>query len=226
VTQSDRPKEPSRSRVLDRLETTPAQPLSSLTPKARRVLEAAQRIVLRDGFDQLSFANIAEEAGVYQSAIRYYFGSKGGLIQALVEASTHDLSAEVYSRVRRDDPLPVRLSTLVRACRTLPEAEEYQSIWELLPHVLRDDELRKGVARLYDNYRSHGEAVFGADLDPRYGELTRLYACLMLAVIEGMAIQKALDSEGVDVDKVFRLWANIVSRSVDEIIAEEISEPV
>lgn len=221
MSQSDRPTKPSRSRVLAQLETTPAQPLSSLTPKARLVLAAAQRIVFRDGFDRLSFANIAEEAGVYQSAVRYYFGSKAGLIQALVDASTHDLSVEVFSRVRRDDPLSVRLNTLLQACRTLPEAVEYQSIWEMLPHVLRDDGLRKGVAQLYDTHRSHSEEVFGSNPDPRYRELTRLYACLMLAVIEGMAVQKALDPEGVDLDEVFRLWANIVSRSVDEIIAEE-----
>jgi AcrR family transcriptional regulator len=219
VSGSNRPAK--RPRILDHLETRPPRPLSTLAPKAQQLLTAAQRIVLRDGFSRLSFANVAEEAGVYQSAVRYYFGSKDGLIQALIDASTHDLSAEVYVGLRRESPLPERLGCLIEASRTLPKSEEYKSQWEILPHVLRDDELRAAVARLYDTYRSHTEELFDQRDDEAHRELAESYACLMLAVIEGMAIQRALDPEGVDVDRVFKLWASIVSRSVDEIVAEE-----
>lgn len=221
--QSDRPAK--RSRVLDQL-TTQGQPLSSLAPKARRLLEAAQRIVLKDGFDHLSFASIAEEAGVYQSAVRYYFGSKGGLIQALVDSSTHDESADLYARVRRDGPLRDRLDELVRNSWTLTKAVEYQIEWEMLPQVLRDDELREDVARLYDTYRSHTEELFGEDSDPAYRDLAHSYSCMLLAMIEGMAIQKALDPENIDTERIFAVWARIVSRSIDEIIAEEVGGPV
>ncbi len=215
---SDRPTK--RPRILDSLETSPPRPLSTLAPKARQLLAAAQRIVIRDGFSHLSFANVAGEAGVYQSAVRYYFGSKDGLIQALIDASTHDLSVEVFASLRMDEPLPERLGRLIRASRILPESEEYLSEWELLPHVLRNDALRAAVARLYDTYRGHGAQLFADREDEAHRELAKTYACLMLAVVEGVAIQRALDPEGVDVDRVFRLWADIASRSVDEVLAE------
>lgn len=216
---SDRPAK--RPRILNHLQSTPPQPLSTLSPKALKLLDAAQRIVLRDGFAQLSFANVAEEAHLYQSAVRYYFSSKAGLVQALVDASTHDLSAEVYAAVRDEDPLSERLATVIHASRTVPGSEAYRSWWELLPHVLRDEELRADVAALYETYRAHSEAVFDDRQDPAYRELARTYACLMLAVVEGIALQYSLDPEAVDVERTFRLWSKIVSRSVEEIVAEE-----
>lgn len=210
-----------RPRILNDLEASPLRPLSTLAPKAQLLLTAAQTILMRDGFDKLSFANVAAEAGVYQSAVRYYFGSKAGLIQALVDASTHDLSAEVYAGLDFSSPLSQRLSVLVTACRTIPESEEYKSMWELLPHVLRDDTLREAVAGLYRTYRSHTEQLFDHRDNDAEQSVARVYACLLLAVLEGMAIQQALDPDEVDLERVFRLWSKIVSRSVDEILAEE-----
>ena len=188
------------------------------------MLEAGQRIVEREGFDRLSFARIAEESGVYQSAIRYYFGSKRGLVEALLDSTTHDLSAQIDSQeVASDGPLPPRLKRYVRASSTLPGSREYRFMWELLPHVLRRKDFCEGVAQLYDMYRGHSENVFGTSLDPRYSELARSYACLMIAVLDGMAIQKALDPANVDVEKVFELWADVLSRSVEDVIYEELS---
>jgi AcrR family transcriptional regulator len=226
MSHSDRARKVPRSRFLDQLEARPLRPLSSLAPKAQRLLAAAQRIVIRDGFSQLSFARIAKEAGVYQSAVRYYFGSKAGLVQALVDATTRDLSVDVSTGLRKDDPLPERLEAMVQAVSRLPASREYEAMWEMLPNVLHDDELRRGVADLYEEHRSHNQDVLDEEDDPDLEVLTRSYASLMLAVLDGMAIQKALDPEGVDLDRVFQLWAKVLSRTVEGIIEEETSQPV
>ena len=47
----------------------------------------------------------------------------------------------------------------------------------------------------------------------------------MLAMLDGLAIQKALDPDGVDLDRLFGLWADIVagpaSTCMDAGVAEE-----
>ena len=50
-----------------------------------RILEAARRRLLTDGYAGLSTRKVAAEAGVPLSLPAYYFGSKGGLILALFE---------------------------------------------------------------------------------------------------------------------------------------------
>ena len=50
-----------------------------------RILEAARRRLLADGFLGLSTRKVADEAEVPLSQLHYHFGSKGGLVLALFE---------------------------------------------------------------------------------------------------------------------------------------------
>jgi AcrR family transcriptional regulator len=50
-----------------------------------RIVEAARRRLLADGFVGLSTRKVAEEAKVPLSQLHYHFGSKGGLVLALFE---------------------------------------------------------------------------------------------------------------------------------------------
>jgi AcrR family transcriptional regulator len=49
------------------------------------ILEAARRRLLADGYARLSTRKVAEEAAVPLSQLHYYFGSKDGLILAVLE---------------------------------------------------------------------------------------------------------------------------------------------
>ena len=50
-----------------------------------RIVEAARRRLLADGYAGLSTRKVAEEAEVPLSQLHYHFGSKGGLVLALFE---------------------------------------------------------------------------------------------------------------------------------------------
>jgi AcrR family transcriptional regulator len=50
-----------------------------------RIIEAARRRLLADGFVGLSTRKVADEAEVPLSQLHYHFGSKGGLVLALFE---------------------------------------------------------------------------------------------------------------------------------------------
>ena len=190
------------------------RPITDLPPKAQEIIRAARRIVQRDGFDRLSFEAIAAEAGVYTSAIRYYFGSKSGLVEALVDVSTHDASLRVYERSRSESSRQMRVRRAVLESIDLTKPGVYQTTWEMLPHILRSKPLRSRVAKLYDVHRRHYDEVFaGADgeLSP---ETVRCYASLLIAVLDGIAMQKALDPGGVDAAAIFALWADILTGSL------------
>lgn len=49
------------------------------------LLEAAQQVLLKEGYSGLSTRRIAEAAGTQMSQIQYHFGSKEGMILALFE---------------------------------------------------------------------------------------------------------------------------------------------
>ena len=51
----------------------------------RELLDAAQQVLLKEGYSGLSTRRVAETAGTQMSQIQYHFGSKEGMILALFE---------------------------------------------------------------------------------------------------------------------------------------------
>ena len=204
----------------------PGAPLAELPATARRILEAARRILERDGFAGLTYEAIAAESGEYKDSVRYHFGGKAGLVAAVVDSSVHDASLTIFAEARRLDDPRERVAAVVGASRELPGADDAWLMWELLPHVTRRRDLRTRVAELYEWYRAHYLELFSAA--PR-GEsvagsiptdMARDYARILLAVLDDLAMQKALDPESVDLDAVFELWQRIVTASLGPLAAE------
>ena len=83
-----------------------------------RIVEAARRRLLADGFLGLSTRKVAEEAGVPLSQLHYHFGSKDGLVLALFEEENKrrlDRQTRMYAE---DAPLWRRYE---RACDYLED---------------------------------------------------------------------------------------------------------
>jgi AcrR family transcriptional regulator len=75
------------------------------TETAQQILEAARVRLLADGYAGLSTRKVAAEAGVPLSQVHYYFGSKGGLVLALLERENERLLARQTAMYAEDLPL-------------------------------------------------------------------------------------------------------------------------
>lgn len=85
----------------------------------RRLLDAAERVLMENGFEGASMRMITAEAGVNLAAANYHFGSKEGLIEAVFRRRLAWLNEE---RMRRLDALeaaaagqPLRPSQILEA---------------------------------------------------------------------------------------------------------------
>jgi AcrR family transcriptional regulator len=185
-------------------------PMEALAPTAQRLLAAAQRLLASGGFEALKLSAVAREAGESKASIGYHFGNKAGLVTALVDSFAHEAN-----RVLIDDTgaLPngeERIHALIDGeTRIAADAESYQSFFEVLPHALRDEDLRERVAALYDGYRDTVLRCLDAT-DPAASEQLRPFAMLMIAIVDGLAIQHGLDPEGADVAAATGLWERLV----------------
>ena len=68
---------------------------------ATAILDAARERLLADGYANLSTRKVAVEAGVPLSQLHYHFGSKSGLILALLEAENQRRLDRQQHDVRR-----------------------------------------------------------------------------------------------------------------------------
>jgi AcrR family transcriptional regulator len=187
-----------------------ADPIDALPPVARTILDAARRLLAEGGYEALTLSAIAEAADEPKASIGYYFGNKDGLVVAVVDALTHEANRALLDAT---ESLPMgeqRLHALIDGeVRIADDVESFRSFFAILPYALRDDRLRERVSGLYEGYREtvlRCVAAAGED-ERRRGMLP--FAMLMIAIVDGLAIQHGLDPDGVDVRAAVELWESL-----------------
>lgn len=185
-----------------------------LSPTARRILEAAHRVLTRDGYEGLTLRRIAAEAGETKSLIIYHFESKAGLVATLVDSLWHDTDVALVDGLREPpDPLTGHARELIALHRDLAlQTSLYATYFDLLPYILRDRDARRRLAEFYDSYRRIGAMCLESSAVPA-GEQVPL-TTLLLGIGEGVAAQALIDPGVVDTEGVFALLAEMLHASL------------
>ena len=194
--------------------------MPALAPTAARILTAAQQLLIEKGFGGLTLKAIAEKSGENSAMVQYYFGSKGGLIDTMITSIVHDDSvqvATVMDAVSGDDLLP----KFVDGLRTVSSSESFRVFFDVLPYALRHEKFRDHMARVYDWYRQVKLEWLKADgsKSPPTDDALLGFAELMVAVVDGLAIQRALD-DGFDLKRPYALLEQMLRRCLPELLAE------
>jgi AcrR family transcriptional regulator len=140
------------------------------------ILEAAMKVLARDGFPALTARNIAAEAGTNLALLNYHYGSKEKLLVALF----HALNAERLARQRamyavRPEPLSAK--------------------WRKATDFYRQD-LAAGWVRVLNELIAHGYS------NPRIGKLVREQTWQWRGLISEAA-KEGLPSLGIDLPAEF-----------------------
>ena len=182
---------------------------------AERLVAAARRVLARGGPSALTVQSVAEEAGTYPDSVRYHFGGKAGLVAAVVHSLVNDQNFRAIARQSGAAPRDEVIHQLTVADgELLLDRDSYRDFFALLAAVLPDPELRERIAELYAGYRTLYEGVLrsGGDLSD---DEAAVLATLMNAVVDGLAVQKLLDPDAVQVDRVLSYWEELVRRAIE-----------
>jgi len=209
----------------------PEQPidewLSGLSPTARHILDAAQRLLLSKGFEALTLEAVALEAGEDRGAIKRHFGTKSGLIQALFDYLGNDAFRDLTERIA---PLSgdQRRHALIRSCSVLAgDRQLAQGMFELIPHAIRDPILRERLAALYAWYLAtmrEDSGIADALVDMSSYEHRRdaeTLPAMVMATIDGISLQLSLDPTAVDTQRAFALLDLFVAAVLDGTLRTE-----
>jgi AcrR family transcriptional regulator len=169
-----------------------------------RLLTAAADLFAEQGIDAVSVDEVARAAGRTSGAVYAHFGSKQGLLLALLDSWKNSvltvLLAEVAVSASPDDELAAVWENVARG------ADEESARWSLLEHELRlraardpevaavlrarDEEARRFSARQLAGWTTRVGARPPAEPD----EL----AVLVKALLNGLALQRRLDPGSFD----------------------------
>lgn len=140
-------------------------------------MQAAERILVRDGHVGVTTRRVSAEAGVNHGLIHYYFGSLDELFLQVFESFTERLLERQRALYAADQPF---LETWRQAMAYLEQdvADGYQKVWgELYSRALNAPDLKIRLVKAYDlwrdvlrdglrrGYDEHGLAGLGLSLE-------------------------------------------------------------
>ena len=190
-------------------------PLQALPPAARWVLQCARRMLIERGFEALTLENVALESRESKASIQRYFGSRAGLIEALFDSLMHDDYVAMKSEAESLPPGDERVHTYLLGLRGIAgDVEAWRAFFEIVPHALRDPDLHERLTQMYAWYRDLTAFTCGLDgtsLDERH---QAALATLILATLDGLSFQVALDPRSVDPAPAFELLYEFIQSAL------------
>ncbi|HEY6797723.1 MAG TPA: TetR/AcrR family transcriptional regulator [Kineosporiaceae bacterium] len=177
------------------------------------LIQAAWRVIAREGIAATTTRRIAAEAGVPSGLVHYWFAGKDELLEAVVGEALKPIMATV-SESSASDPHAGPFARLVSAFDVVRGDDwgHQLALYELTIWALRRPDLRELARRQYALYRRAGiEATTAwlreAGADPALPGDT--LGELVAALFDGLVISWLADPEGTDADGALSLLARL-----------------
>jgi AcrR family transcriptional regulator len=175
------------------------------------VLDAAERVMAEHGYDGASVARVVEEAGVPISSVYHYFGSKDGILLAVMERGSERFLAELPRPTRRlgsaTEHLRVMTLAVTEALERHPNFLRLLIVFATQPPTAGHGEVHAVVNRVRERARARlrEQLAIAFGDDPDDPDIERL-ARFAFAAIDGAFVAHQSDPN-VKLDSVLLPFA-------------------
>lgn len=198
-------------------------PLSDLPDTARNLILSAKKIIAEQGFDALTLNRLSVESGENKAMTAYYFGNKAGLIAAVLDSVIHDEYLASEARMMNLEPRELTARVVAEMRGIGSSTQDFRAFYELLPRVLRDEVLRARLLALYRWYWCMKLEWLGLDDDALDDPELQGMARLLSAIIDGLAIQAAIEPEA-DLSPAYAVLESLIERSLPGFVVDHQAE--
>jgi AcrR family transcriptional regulator len=183
----------------------------NLPPTAQRLLDAAHRLLVRSGYNSLSVEAIGQEAGENKALIRYYFGSKNGLLVALTDMLISNTLSRARQRLSGLSDTHDRVGVITDTMEAILDDEaSYRLLFDLLPRLLEHPRMARQLADLYRGYREVNARALWGDRPGDPPPIVRELATIAVALPDGLAVQLLAEPGSIDVRSLLDTWRSFM----------------
>jgi TetR/AcrR family transcriptional regulator, fatty acid metabolism regulator protein len=176
--------------------------------KVEAIIRAAYAAIARKGYARISLRDIALEAGVNKSLLHYYFKDKDQLILAVFHFLHQKFLDIIFKTVSLPLSVDERLAEGFREFLRLSENEPewFVVLMDLTVQSIQTPEGRREVDSLGQELRGilaegFREAVERGEIRKDLNE--SVLASLIIAVVNGLALQFIIDREATDFSRAY-----------------------
>lgn len=147
------------------------------------VLDAAERVVSRDGAARLTLEAVASEAGISKASVLYDYKTKQALIKAVVDRRIAIEQARLNAAIEKVGPVPDKVirGRILAADRSVSDADRAVLV-SLIAAMAQDAELRSSI---HEIVRHHIAQIVDTSSHPRK-------ALLAFLALEGLKLLECL----------------------------------
>ncbi len=171
----------------------------------RRLVQAAAELVGEIGPARVTLANVGERAGYSRGLATHHFGSKGALMQRLVDAVTMQFREGIFDETHSDSAMDEAMGLVRTYFQVMSNLQPVNRarlvLWadavatgspDVRPTMIAADrEFREAITKTLERGVVTGE--FDSSVDPRG------LATVIVGMLRGVALQSLLDDQ-VDLD--------------------------
>jgi len=182
--------------------------------RREQMLRAALEVIVERGYPDTRIADVAQRAGTSPALVIYYFKTKDQLLTAAMRLSEDTWYATGTSRVAAIDTAAGRLEELI-AMSCLPEADDDPDapntswlLWlDLWTQAARHPEVAVVRQKFDERWRDTiTSLVVEGQEEGEFGPVSPAdFAATLSALLDGFAIQIALEDPTVDAGRAFEL---------------------
>ena len=174
---------------------------------ASQIVQAAIRVLARQGYARTSLMDIAKEANMSKGAVHYHFPTKEALIQVVLENACDTVARRTLDAWQRGDSAVTSIrSSLDELWRVRAErTDEALVIADLLAQSQYDETMRPKLAAYYRYAAAQVEqhlvpSLKALGLRPKVPE--SLLPRILLGLLDGLVLQVFVDPAAIDSDQV------------------------
>jgi AcrR family transcriptional regulator len=186
------------------------------------ILHAAIDTIATEKISGTNLRDIAARAGISQGTLHYYFPSKIGLYQAVLEYMSNYFVKQrekmlMDSNLKPRDKLNVFFAQMGEVIHEKNFLLVFYDFWVQGAGKAKDLEIQEMIQKIYDRWRGDIdkvvlEGVAQGKFDSKHA---KLIPHLMVSLMEGAALQAMIDSEVMDLDAYFKSANQFILNAIE-----------
>jgi AcrR family transcriptional regulator len=173
------------------------------------IVDAAMRVLARQGYARTSLMDIAAEVGMSKGAVHYHFPTKEALMGQVLQTACDVVATNARNAwTAGDNPVDALRSSLRELWRVRADlSDEAKVVADLLAQSLHDHSLRAPLAEYYRFASAQVEQHLKEHLDA-LGLQPKIDSAkvprLLHALLDGLLLQKIVEPDAVDEEFVIQ----------------------
>ncbi len=170
------------------------QPTKRSEQNKEKIIKAARSVVSQQGISNTTLQLIADEAGISKGALYYYYKTKDDILYDIMEEDNAESNKIVHNVTNESFDHDKVIRNIAEGIMERIHSDEKNRLnLYLQGEALQgNSELQERYQKKYSEWVQNIELIITKIFGMKQSSLTRTFAAVTLAAIEGMCIQKIL----------------------------------